>query len=432
VERKIITKLTAWKEKKTGRMPLLLYGARQVGKTYIITQFGREYYKNMVYINFEKSLEVHDFFSGDLVTEKIVGLLESWSNTSILREETLIFFDEIQSCERALTALKYFAEDAPEYHIIAAGSLLGVAINRERFSFPVGKVFLETLYPMDFEEFLMASGEKVLLDRIYECFNKFIPLSEVWHNKAMQLYRMYILTGGMPAIIKHFIENGNSTVGASQLQELIMSSYIKDMSKYANKTDAVKIIACYESIPAQLAKDNKKFQYKVVRKGGSASMFGDALEWLISSGVVIKCQKTEALNPPSVYADPSSFKIYMGDVGLLAYSNGLTMENLPLGDRLFVGGLAENYVACQLKSNGHKLFYWESENKAEIDFVLQMEGLSIPVEVKANLHTKSKSLDVFRQKFNPKFSIRVSGKNFGFENNIKSVPLYAAYLIKSV
>ena len=429
MDRNIVAKLISWKQRKTGRMPLILHGARQVGKTYTITNFGKEHYKNTVYVNFEKTMEVHDFFSGDLTPAKIIRLLENRGNTKILPEETLLFFDEIQCCERALTALKYFAEDAPEYHVIAAGSLLGVAINRDRFSFPVGKVFMETMYPMDFEEFLMANEEKLLLEMIYERYREMAPMSEVWHNKAMGLHRMYTLTGGMPAVVKHFVESGGQTAGVSELQELISSSYIRDMSKYADRAEAVKIIACFESIPAQLAKDNKKFQYKVVKKGGNASMFGDSLEWLNSSGVVLKCQKTAGLMPPAVHADQSNFKLYMGDVGLLAHKNGLTMENLLSVDRLFAGGLAENYVAGQLSARGYKLFYWESENRAEIDFLLQKDGEIIPVEVKANLHSKSKSLDVFRKKTNPEFSIRISARNFGFNNGIKSVPLYAVYLI---
>lgn len=410
-------------------MPLLLQGARQVGKTYTIKDFGNRYYENMIYINFEKSMGIHDFFTGDIDPGRIIRLLENSYDTKILPEKTLLVFDEIQSCERALTSLKYFAEDAPLYHVIAAGSLLGVAINRENYSFPVGKVYMETLYPMDFEEFLKANNEHVLIDMIAESFEKFTPMADVWHKKAMEYYRMYILIGGMPAVVKYSIDNNKTTVGVTELQELISNSYIKDMAKYASEGETVKIIACYESIPVQLAKDNRKFQYKVVKKGGSASLFGDAIDWLNSSGIVLKCLKTQGLVPPSIYHDPSSFKIYMGDVGLLSYRNNLTMENLLTEERLFVGGVAENFVACQLMANGYKLFYWESENRAEIDFLLHKDAHIIPVEVKANLHSKSKSLDVYRGRYEPKYSVRISGRNFGFENGIKAIPLYAAYLV---
>ena len=408
---------------------MLLYGARQVGKTYTIKEFGNEYYKNTVYINFERMEEVHDFFKGDIDPNRIIRLLENKTTTKIIPEETLIIFDEIQSCERALTSLKYFAEDAPEYHVIAAGSLLGVVVNRKHFSFPVGKVFMETLYPMDFEEFLLANGEIVLIDMIKEHFEKLAPMSDVWHGKAMEYYRMYTLTGGMPAVVKYSADHNKTTLEASEMQALIVHSYINDMSKYASAGDTVKIIASYESIPAQLAKDNKKFQYKVVKKGGSASIFGNSLEWLISSGVVLKCSKTQGLIPPSIYTDPSSFKIYMSDVGLLAYMNNITSDNLLSEERLFTGGLAENYVACQLKSNGYKLFYWESENRAEVAFLIQKDGKVLPIEVKANLHSKSKSLEVYKNKYKPEYSIRISGKNFGFGNEIKAIPLYAAYLL---
>ena len=429
MERKIARKLIEWKNQSNSRMPMLLHGARQVGKTYVMRELGEQHYKNIIYVNFEKSLEVHDFFSGDIDPGKIIRLLENNFNSRILAEETLIIFDEIQSCERALTSLKYFSEDAPEYHVIAAGSLLGVAINREQYSFPVGKVHMETLYPMDFEEYLIANGEHILIDMITECFEKSLPMPEVWHKKAMEYYRMFTIIGGMPAAVKHSISNNKTTVGVSEIQELIINSYIKDMAKYTSAGESIKIIACFESVPAQLAKENKKFQYKIVRKGGSASLFGDSIEWLSCSGVVLKCFKTQGLTPPAIYHDPSNFKIYMGDVGLLAYRSNLRMENLLSEDRLFTGGLAENFVACQLRGNGYSLYYWESDNRAEVDFIIQKDGHIIPIEVKANLHSKSKSLNILRTKFTPEYCIRISGRNFGFENGIKSIPLYAAFRI---
>jgi predicted AAA+ superfamily ATPase len=429
MERKLMQRLLKWKNEKSSRMPMLLYGARQVGKTYIMKELGGRHYSNTVYINFERMAEVHDFFSGDIDPERIVRLLGNNNSAKILPEETLIIFDEIQSCERALTSLKYFAEDAPDYHVIAAGSLLGVAVNRSKHSFPVGKVYMETLFPMDFEEFLMANGEHMLIEMIGESYEKLAAMPEVWHNKALEYYRMYTLTGGMPAVVKYSVENNKTTVGVDELQELIVNSYVNDMAKYASASDTIKIIACYESIPAQLAKDNKKFQYKIVKKGGSASIFGDCVQWLHSSGVVLKCYKTQGMTPPAIYNDPSSFKLYMGDVGLLAYRNMITMDNLLTADKLFVGGLAENYVACQLSANGYKLYYWESENRAEVDFLIQKGGHVVPIEVKANLHSKSKSLDIYRSRYSPDYSIRISGKNFAYGNNIKAIPLYATYLI---
>jgi len=429
MERKITEKLVKWKNESSERKPLLLYGARQVGKTYIINEFGEMHYKNTVYINFEKLVDVHDFFSGNIEPNRIIRLLENYFNTQIKPIETLIVFDEIQSCERALTALKYFSEDAPDYHVIAAGSLLGVAINRSNYSFPVGKIYMETLYPMDFEEFLMANNEYVLIEMIKENYEKLSTMPDVWHKKAMEYYRKFTLIGGMPAVVKYSIQNNKTILGISEIQDLIINSYVYDMAKYANATESVKIIACFESIPAQLAKENKKFQYKVVRKGGNANLFGDAIEWLCSSGVVLKCQKTQGLTPPAVYHDPSSFKLYMGDVGLLALKNNIRMENLLSEERLFTGGLSENYIACQLIANGYNIYYWESDNRAEVDFLIQKDGYIIPIEVKANLHSKSKSLDVYKKKYAPKYSIRASGRNFGYMNGIKAIPLYAAYLL---
>ena len=429
MERKIIKKLIKWKNAEKDRMPLLLYGARQVGKTYTAKEFGSAYYKDTVYINFEKMEEARDFFTGDLDPSRIIRLLENKARAKILPEKTLLIFDEIQSCARALTSLKYFAEEAPEYHVVAAGSLLGVAINRENHSFPVGKVFMETLYPLDFEEFLRANGETVLLNMMEERVESMTPMPDVWHHKALEYYRMYTLTGGMPAVVKRFIDRGQSVLEAAELQELIVSAYKNDMSKYASKSDAVKILACYESIPAQLAKDNKKFQYKMVRKGGNASLFGDSLEWLSAAGVILKCSKTKGLTPPSVYADPSSFKVYLNDAGLLACRNNLTWDSLLSEERLFAGGLAENYVACQLKASGYPLFYWESDNTAEVDFLIQKSGAVIPVECKANLHAKSKSLEVYKSRYKPEYSIRLSAKNFGYGNGIKAIPLYATCLI---
>ena len=429
MRRKLTQKLLKWKDQKADRMPLLLYGARQVGKTHILNELGDAYYKNTVYINFERMELAHDFFRGDIDPGRILRLLEEYMHTMITPGDTLIIFDEIQSCERALTSLKYFAEEAPAYHIAAAGSLLGVAVNRGRYSFPVGKVYIETLYPLDLEEFLLACDETLLLQMIAEHFQSMTPMPDAWHDKAMEYYRMYTITGGMPAVVNHFIQNDKITIGVKDMQELIIHSYISDMSRYASPGDTVKIIASYESIPAQLAKDNKKFQYKVVKKGGNASLFGDSLEWLSTAGLIHKCAKTQGLTPPAIYADPSSFKIYMNDVGLLSCKNNLSFDHLLSEERLFTGGLAENYTACQLKANGYKLYYWESDNRAEVDFLTQIGEQIIPVEVKANLHSKSKSLEVYRSKYKPEYSIRISGKNFGFGNGIKAIPLYAAYLI---
>ena len=277
MRRKIEQKLIAWKNKGSARMPLLLNGARQVGKTYILREFGTKEFKNVVYINLETNLTVASYFSDNIAPEKIIRYLEASANEKIIPGETLIILDEIQSCERALTALKYFCEETPEYHIAAAGSLLGVAINRQHYFFPVGKVETLTLYPLDFEEFLWAREKEFLCDEIRQAYETMEPLPDALHQEATELYREYLLIGGMPACINAFLRTG-SFLDVPLVQNEILDNYIADMAKYASNTDSVKIRACYNSIPAQLAKENKKFQYKVVQRGGSAALFGASLE----------------------------------------------------------------------------------------------------------------------------------------------------------
>lgn len=425
-------KLIKWKSKESDRMPLIMHGARQVGKTFIIREFGKRFYKNTIYVNFETNLLASSYFENDISPERIIRYLEAAFNEAIIPGETLIIFDEIQVSERALTSLKYFYEEASEYHIVAAGSLLGVAINREKYSFPVGKVDSVTLYPLDFEEFLWALGKEMLSGEITNSFNKNEHLPEVLHIQALELYKLYLIIGGMPAPVRKYQETGK-LIEIADIQNRILNDYIADMSKYATNTESVKIRSAYNSIPSQLAKDNKKFQYKIVGKGGSASMFGVAIDWLSFSGVVMKCQKIEhALMPIAVYADLSSFKLYMGDVGLLTMKSGLAYQTILSSfdiDNTFLGALTENYVAEALATKGYNLFYWESKSSAEVDFILQKEDKIIPIEVKAGIHTRSKSLSVFIEKYKVEYSIRISAKNFGFENNIKSVPLYAVYNI---
>lgn len=433
MRRKITSHLLEWKEQGPKRKPLILYGARQVGKTYIVKEFGLENYKNVVYVNFETNLSIAGDFERNISPELIINRLELYYNAKIIPGETLIFFDEIQACERALTSLKYFCEDAPEYHIIAAGSLLGVAINREKYSFPVGKVDLATLYPLDFEEYLWALGRESLVEEIKNGYQANMPLSEALHNLALELYKEYLIVGGMPAAVEAYIKN-NRILDSGNEQRLILDTYIADMAKYATSAETTKIMAAFNSIPAQLAKDNKKFQYKVVQRGGSATIFGASIDWLCASGVVIKCNKIEhGFMPPSVYQVFSSFKLYMSDPGLLTLKSGISPHNILNtieANNTFVGAIAENYVAAALQANGFDLYYWESENKAEMDFVIQDGEMIIPIEVKAGTNTRSRSVAVYCSKYNPPFTIRISAKNFGYENGIKSVPLYAVFCIR--
>lgn len=430
MKRKIENKLLEWKNKSSDRKPLLLYGARQVGKTYILREFGKRFYKNVVYINLETNTAVSSYFDENIAPATIIRYLEATVNEEIHPEHTLIILDEIQSCERALTSLKYFCEEAPEYHIAAAGSLLGVAINRKQYSFPVGKVDSMTLYPLDFEEFMWAVGEEMLCEEIHRCYIEMNPLTYGLHKKAIDTYRLYLIVGGLPAVVLNFAKN-KKLLDVSSVQNEIISNYIADMAKYASNSDSVKIRACYNSIPAQLGKDNRKFQYKVVQKGGTATIFGASIEWLLMAGVVIKCQKADqGTDPISVYSDLSSFKIYMSDVGLLVMKSGISHQTiLSGGDSIFMGALTENYVASQIIAKGDNLYYWESDYSAEVDFVIQRNGEIYAIEVKSGEHTKSKSLNLFIEKYKPDYAIRFSLKIFGETDKIKSIPLYAAFCL---
>lgn len=430
MKRKIMNKLLGWKEKQN-RKPLILNGARQVGKTYILREFGRLNYKNTVYINLESNGAVASYFDDNISPHKLIKYIEAEVGERILPNETLIIFDEIQSCERAVTSLKYFYEEAPEYHIVAAGSLLGVAINRGKTSFPVGKVSVEELYPLDFEEFLWATENDFLCNEVTECYNNLSPMNDGLHKKALELYRDYLIVGGMPEAVKTFIET-NSYIDASLVQRDIIDNYVADMAKYASNTEAVKIRACYNSIPSQLAKDNKKFQYKVVQKGGSATIFGASLDWLKQAGVILECQRVDqGIEPLQAYVDQTAFKVYMSDVGLLVNKSKMSIQTILTGDsNVFMGAVTENYVAQQLVAKGYPLNYWTVANsQAELDFVLQIENTIYAVEVKKGEHVRSRSLSVFTQKFSPYKAIRLSSKNFGKTNDVVAIPLYGTFLL---
>ncbi|MBO5112780.1 MAG: ATP-binding protein [Lachnospiraceae bacterium] len=430
MKRKIEEKLLQWKNKTKDRKPLILNGARQVGKTYLLREFGEKYYKNTVYVNLEISREVRAYFEENLEPERILRFLEAVAGERIIPEETLIILDEIQSCEKALTSLKYFCEETPEYHITAAGSLLGVAINRNQYSFPVGKVETIELFPMDFEEFLWAFGKEFIAVQIRDSFHTMTALPEGLHTEAIEYLRQFLIVGGMPAAVNTFLDTGKF-LDASSVQSEIVDNYIADMAKYASNTDSVKIRACYNSIPAQLAKENKKFQYKVVQKGGTTAIFGVSIEWLNLAGIVIKCQRVEhGFEPIPVYTDLSSFKLYMSDVGILTMKSGLPHHIILSGEgNTFLGALMENYVASQLKANGYDLYYWTSEYSAELDFVIVKDQRVYAIEVKKGEHVRSKSLSQFVSKYHPYRAIRFSMKNFGNENDIWSIPLYAVFCL---
>ena len=426
-----MAELVQWKDKKN-RMPLIVNGARQVGKTYILKEFGASYFENTIYVHLENQVAVAAIFEGDLNPTRIIQYLEATYNQPIKVGKTLIIFDEIQSSERALMALKVFCEEAPQYHVVAAGSLLGVAVNREKYSFPVGKVDEIYMYPLDFEEFLWAMGKRFFAEETKSHFADSKPLENGIHQMLIELYRQYLITGGMPAVVRQFVET-QSFIDIVDIQSRIVNEYLADMAKYATASTSVKIRACYNSIPTQLAKENTKFQYKVVQKGGSATLFGESIDWLESAGIVLKCQKTtQGLMPIAAYADLSDFKLYMADVGLLTMKSGIsypTILSTIEQDNNFLGALAENYVAQQFKANQIPLYYWKNDNTAEVDFVLQTDSGIIPVEVKKGKRNKAISMNLFSKKYNSPYSIRISQKHFGFDNNIKAVPLYATFCI---
>ena len=432
MERKIEKQLLDWKNSLT-RLPLILQGARQVGKTYSLLQFGRRYYKHVAYFNFESSLELHSIFDRDLTPTRLLRELSALTSAALIPGDTLIVFDEIQACERALTSLKYFAEEAPQYHIAAAGSLLGVAVNRESHSYPVGKVELLTLYPMDFEEFLLAQGRESAVEVIRECYHSNLPCS--LHQSFMDLYRIYIGVGGMPQVLNEFLVSGDYNF-VMALQKNIIGAYISDMAKYAGATETVRIMAVFNSLPAQLAKENRKFQYRIIKSGARAYQYETAIDWLTASSTVCKCLKiTKGEAPLISYCESDSFKIYMADTGLLCSCYGISpivFQQESNAWQSIKGILAENFVANALAANHFIPYYWESEGKAEIDFVIQNQsGDVIPIEVKSSDNVRSKSLQQFVTRYNPPWSLRISAKNFGYENNIKSVPLYAAFCLST-
>ncbi len=429
--RKIMNYLEEWRQ-SPHRKPLILQGARQVGKTYSLLAFGRNHYENVAYFNFETNPKLNATFDEDISPAYLIPILSHIAGQTIVREKTLIIFDEVQLCERALTSLKYFCEDAPDYHIVVAGSLLGVAVNRTEFSFPVGKVDIKTMYPMDMEEFMLALGEDDLVERIRECFQNDAPLPSALHDKAMLLYRQYLVVGGMPECVLQFAQTKDYIL-VRHTQDTILTSYLNDMSKYNTANEIKKTRLTYDNITVQLSKKNTRFQYKLIKKGGRASEFENAIEWLTLSGIVSQVYRVEQIKKPlENYRDIDAFKIYVSDLGLLCAKKDLAADDIlymveELSD--FKGGMAENYVNTQLVMNGYRTYYWESERGAEIDFIIQRDGQLIPIEVKSADNTKAKSLKVYMETYKPAYAIKISAKNFGFEDGKKTVPLYAVFCI---
>ncbi|MBQ7282680.1 MAG: ATP-binding protein [Spirochaetales bacterium] len=431
MERKIVARLLEWKD-SAERRPLILQGARQIGKTYSVLHFAGTAYRNSVYCNFEKEKDLASLF-GDLSPKSIIAKLSALRRQQILPGQTLVIFDEVQSCPEALTSLKYFCEEANEYHVIAMGSLLGVSVNRGENSFPVGKVQFMDMYPMDFEEYLLAKGEDFLLGRIRECHEAASPMEEALHEKALALYREYTFIGGMPAVVSDYVKNGNAQL-ASIIQSDILEAYLADMGKYNKKSEVSKTRLVYRNISTQLSKENRKFQYRYIKSGGRASEFEDAIEWVCLAGIARRVFRLEQVKLPlQANSSGCDFKFYMSDTGLCCRMQDLLLDDILYDNPLlhdFKGGLTENYVCSQLAASGLRLYYWTSGNQAEVDFVTRLGQDIIPIEVKSASHTQSRSLASYAASYRPAYCIRISAKNFGFENGIKSIPLYAAFCIK--
>lgn len=433
MKRKIYSSLLEWK-KNSIKTPLMIIGARQIGKTYIIKEFCQKEFEKNIYINLLDNPQIVDLFEQSIPTEEKFTKMQWILNTEIDLEKTIIFFDEIQLSEKLISNLKYFCESEKPFKIICAGSLLGVKINRFHSSFPVGKVKMEYMYPMDFEEFLMATSSQGLIDEIYKCYNSSVPMTSALHEKLMGLYRMYLCVGGMPQAVQNIVNvNQNIFDFDKDIIRNIIESYLNDMNQYIfNNTEKSKIEAIYKSIPSQLGNVSNKFQYSKINSNARSRDYESAMQWLISSTMIYKCNLLKSIQiPPKAYADEEYFKLYLSDVGLLTSLLEIQYNDILLDNSfLYKGNIAENYVAAQLVRNGLSLYYWKSNSDAEIDFILYNEDGLIPIEVKASDNITSKSLNSYMKQYNPKYSIRISSKNFGFENNIKSVPLYATFLIK--
>ena len=432
MERKFYEQLLNWKNKNV-LTPLMVIGARQVGKTYIINEFCQKEFNDYIYINLLDNKSIVSFFAEDIDTKDKIEKMKLYLNRQIT-ENTVIFFDEIQESEQLISALKYFCENDFPYKIVCAGSLLGVKLNRFKSSFPVGKVRILKMYPMDFEEFLIALGEEMAIKQIKSCYenNEQMPLP--LHEKHLKYYRLYLCSGGMPSSVDNLIKNNLDILNFDrEILNSIVISYLADMTKYVtNKFESAKIERIYNTIPKQLLKKNKKFMYSSVDKDARKRDYYMSLEWLISSNLVIPSYHVNKFEVPlKGYMDSDNFKLYLSDVGLLSSILNISYNRLVLGDKLeYLGTIAENYVANELVCNGFDLYYYSVNQVVEIDFLIETDNGVIPIEVKASDNVKAKTLNYYMEKYKPKYAIRISTKNFGFDNNIKSVPLYATFCIK--
>lgn len=425
MKRHIMEGLISWKNSKS-RKPLIIRGARQVGKTWLMLEFGKNEYENVAYVNLESSTAIRSVFQTDFNTNRIIQAIQIETGIRINPAKTLIILDEIQEAERAITSLKYFQENAPEYHIICAGSLLGVALHNHT-SFPVGKVEFIDLHPLNFIEYLQAVGKQGLVDALYS--GDWVLITS-FKDQYIRHLKQYYFVGGMPEPVSRFSEESDMEA-VREIQRQILTAYELDFSKHAPTEIVPRIRMLWNSIPAQLAKENKKFIYGVIRQGARAKEYELAMSWLIDCGLI---NKVSRVSKPSIplkgYSDEGAFKLYIVDTGMLAAMSNLDVRTILDGNRIFQefkGALTEQYVLQQLITiKGSDVHYWTSESsRAEVDFVVQYDGRVFPIEVKAEENLKAKSLRVYSEKFQPEIAIRSSMSDFRKEDWLINLPLYA-------
>ena len=423
--RESIVSLMKWKEDKF-RKPLIVRGARQVGKTWLLQEFGRTSYAKFIYVNFEETSSLQNIFTGDFDIERIITVLQIHAQTTITAEDTLIVLDEIQSAERGITSLKYFCEKAPQYHVIAAGSLLGMGLH-SYVSFPVGKVDFLDLRPLSFSEFLLSQNEKALVEALK---TKNWSVVSIFTEKLKEYLRYYFYVGGMPEVVDAFAQTRDWQL-VRRIQNRILNSYEGDFSKHAPNETVPRIRMVWQSIPSQLAKENKKFVYGVIREGARAKDFELAIQWLTDCGLLLKSHGVSKPGIPlAAYQDISLFKLFLHDVGLLGAMAGLNVRTIIEGDEIFTefkGALTEQYVMQQLRLDSERYIgYWTNERStSEVDFVIQEEGEVIPIEVKSGENLKAKSFRLFCEKYKPSKAIRTSLSDYKEESWMANVPLYA-------
>lgn len=436
MRRKIYNKLLEWKSNDENKKPLMVLGVRQCGKTYVIKDFCKNEFENVCVINLLERDDIIELFSRPINSEEKYNILKTMLNYDIEDENTVLFIDEIQESEDLISQLKFFCENHNNVNIICAGSLLGVKLKRLKKSFPVGKVWMIDMFPMDFEEFLVANNREKFVDLLKDCFNNNKFLGSPLHEELLRYYRIYLLTGGMPEAIQNIVDaNLDYVKYDTKILKNILASYYKDMRKHVkNEAESLKIERVYRTLPSQLMNASKKFQLSIIDVDARNREYETAIDWLMGSNMIIKC---ECVSLPEIplkgFVDNETFKFYLSDVGILCTILGLSVRDIVTDNiSLYKGIIAENFVANQLLCNGFDLFYWKNTATAEVDFLLYTADGVIPVEVKAGENTQSKSLKVYMEKYDAKYAIRISTKDFGYDpkTKIKSVPLYATFLIK--